>query len=66
MITLKQTNPWNCGEAVLAILESLGVAAGALRITKGGFPEHPLRLPRSCRPTRYLGRGTPTTERTAP
>jgi hypothetical protein len=38
---------------VLAMLDQAHVMVQALRVTKGGAPEHPVRLPKACRPSPY-------------
>jgi len=39
--------------AILDVLLGAGIAPRALRLTKGGFPGHPLYVPRSTRPFRF-------------
>lgn len=42
--------------AVETMLRAAGVRLHVLRLTKDGHPEHPLMLPRSCRPTLWAPR----------
>jgi hypothetical protein len=38
---------------VLALLQRMGVAPWCLRLTAGGRPQHPLRLPVTCELLRF-------------
>lgn len=44
------------GDAVLALLRREGAQPHALRLLRGGYPEHPLYLPGHLRPFPYEGR----------
>lgn len=46
-------------DAVTAMLLAAGVTLHVLRLTKDGHPEHPLMLPRSCRPVVWRRAGGP-------
>ena len=43
-------------EEVLGLLQRMGVKPHCLRLTAGGHPEHPLRLPLGCGLVRFARR----------